>query len=372
MQVERLIERVEKIGRDPKYKRLRQFWDTFYALKAGRKIPIVITFTMAFYAKNLGINLIEHYNKPAKYVEDSLKIICFLHKEILDDRVNGEIVINFGEPFESSLFGVEPVFRRDTDPWLGEPIIKKEEDLENLDYPDFYESGPMPKIHEIYETAKKMVRDKIPIRFERWDRGPWGLAAHLRGFRELKIDTYRNPDFVHKLLSFVTESRIRWEREKERFLGKKNERSSLGNDEVHARIISPKIYEDFVYPYEKKLADFYPQGIFYFHSCGDITPFLDTIARIRGLRRLHISPVTDFKAAVERFGRNIVFEKRLDPINDLGLCDAQTMETKIRGILEIGRQVFMEIDPGPIQNVSLEKIKTWINIARKAVSGRRI
>lgn len=366
MPLERSIERVEKIVRDPRYEELRRFWDALYSLKETERIPIKITLTMAFFARNLGIDLVDHYRKPEKYIEDSLKIIYFQHKEILDDRVKEGIVINFGEAFESSLFGVKPVFKPDTDPWVGKPIIKSEEDLEKLNYPDFYESGLMPQIHEVYETAGKMVKGRIPVLFEGWNRSPWGVAVHLMGYTELLKDTIRNPDFVHKLLSFITESRIRWEREKERFLGTRIAKSSLGNDEVNAQIISPKTYEDFAHPYEKKLADFYPQGIFYFHSCGDITPFLDAIARIRGLRRLHISPVTDFKAAVEKFGRKIVFHKRMDPVADLDLCDAQTMETKIKEILKIGRRVFMEIDPGPIQNVSVEKIKTWINVARKA------
>ncbi len=365
MQLKRLVERVEKTISDPKYEQLRRFWNDFYALKETNRIPIRVTLTMAFFAKNLNINLIDHYQKPEKYVEDSLRILSFQHDEILDDRVIGGIVINFGEVFESSLFGSKPVFKSHRDPLIGEPIIKAEEDVENLNHPDFYESGLMPKILKVYETAEKMVKRKIPVFFERWDRSPWGTAVHLRGLIELLKDTIRNPDFVYKLLTFITESRMRWEREKEKFLGAKTERAFLYNDEVDAKVISPKIYQVFAHPYEKKLADFYAKGIFYFHSCGDITPFLDTIATIRGLRRLHISPATDFKTAVDKFGRKFVFQKRMHPVRDLELCDIKTMELKIEEVLKLGRGTIMELDPGSIQDVSLEKVKTWINVARK-------
>jgi uroporphyrinogen-III decarboxylase len=367
MQSERLVERAEKIIRDPKYEGLREFWNQFYALRETERVPIRVTLTMAFFAKNLNIDLIDHYRKPEKYIEDSLKILDFLHKEIPDDRVLGGIVINFGEAFESSLFGAEPTFKADRDPLVGKPIIKTEEDFETLNYPDFYESGVMPKILEVYEAAERMVGQKIPVFFERWDRSPWGVAVHLRGLRRLIKDTDETPDFVHKLLAFITESRIRWEREKEGFLGVKTERGFLYNDEVHAKVMSPRVYEVFAHPHEKKLADFYSKGIFYFHSCGDITSFLDTIATIRGLRRLHISPATDFRTAVQKLGRNFVFQKRMDPISDLKKCGTKTMELKIKEVLETGSGTSMELDPGPIQDVPLKKIKAWINIARKTI-----
>ena len=124
-----------------------------------------------------------------------------------------------------------------------------------------------------------------------------------------------------------------------------------------------KTYLVFAHPYERKLAVFYRKGIFYFHSCGDITPFLDTIATIPGLRRVHISPATDFKKAISTLGRRFVFQKRMDPFSDLESCDIKTMELKIREVVKVGRDTSMELDPGPIQDVSLEKIKAWVKVA---------
>ena len=367
MQLENLIARAETVLRDPRYEELREFWNRFYALKEPDRIPIKITLTTAFFARHLGFDLVDHYWKPERYVEDSLRILGFQHEVIPDDRVINGIVLNFGEVFEASLFGSEPFFTSDRDPWIGKPAIKAEEDLENLDYPDFYKSGLMPKVLEVYETAQRMLKDKIPVFFERWDRSPWGIAVHLRGLDRLLKDTVQNQQLVHKLLAFITESRIRWEKEKEAYLGTETVRASLANDEVDARLMSPRAYRTFAYPYEKKLADFYPEGIFYFHSCGDITPFLETIASIRGLGRLHISPATDFKTAVERFGRNLVFEKRVHPVKDLELCGAKTMERRIREILKTGAGTFIELDPGPIESGPIEKIKTWIMVARKTI-----
>jgi hypothetical protein len=363
-----LVERAERVVLDPRYLELRQFWNDFYALKEVGRVPVRVTLTMEFFARNLGIDLVDHYKKPEKYVEDSLRILLFLHKEILDDRVLEGIVVNFGEVFESSLFGSKPAYKNQADPSMGDPVIKTEKDLENMNYPDFYNSGLMPKILEVYETALKIVKDRVPVFFERWDRSPWGTAAHLMGLMDLLLNSRRNPDFVRELLAFVTESRIRWEREKEKFLGTRTERAFLYDDEVDAKLISDEMYESLVYPFEKKLADFYPKGIFYFHSCGDITPFLDTIATIPGLRRLHISPATDFKIAAQKLGGRFTFQKRLHPLKDLQLCNAKTMQQGIKEALETGKGTSMELDPGPLVNAPLGKIKTWIKEARKATS----
>ncbi|MDH5795396.1 MAG: hypothetical protein OEZ24_04735, partial [Candidatus Bathyarchaeota archaeon] len=118
----------------------------------------------------------------------------------------------------------------------------------------------------------------------------------------------------------------------------------------------------------RDLANFYPRGIFYFHSCGNITPFLDSIVRIRGLTRIHISPATDFEIAISKIDRRMVFHKRLDPVNDLAFCDAETMEKRTREVLRTGAGTFMEIDPGPVMDIAVEKVKTWINMARKVIS----
>ena len=371
MQLNGLIEKIEKRICDPKYEELKSFWNNFYSFKEKCRVPLRVTLTMRFFANNLGINLVNHYRKPEKYLEDSLRILQFQHEEILDDRLEKGIVVNFGEVFESSLFGSKPTFISDMDPLLGTPIIETEHDLENMSYPDFYRSGLMPIVIETYETAERIVKGRIPVFFENWGRSPWGVAFHLRGFQNLLEDVYERPDFAYKLLSFITESRIRWEKEKERYLGKKIERAQLQNDEVHSEILSPEIYKEFAYPYEKKLADFYPKGIFYFHSCGNITPFLDTITTIRGLTLLHISPVTDFGMAVRRFGEKFVFQKRMDPISDVEQSDAVTMEQRIRETLRIGKQARMELDPGPIQNASLKKVKEWISLARKVIKEER-
>ena len=364
MNLTHMVDAVEKILAEPRYHRLKSCWSRFYNLTNVGKKLIKITFTMQFFAHELKFNLVDHYHRPEQYIEDSLNVLAFQHQQIDDDRLLTGIVINFGEAFEPSLFGLQPLFYADRDPaFRHEPIIKHVDDLQKLKHPDFYTSGLMPKILKVYETAEKIVDGRIPIHFERWDRGVIGLAIHLRGFVNLLRDTVRRPRFVHDFMDFLTESRIHWECEREKYLGKRVEAGRIADDEVGTDLISPRVYETFVHPYERRLAEFYPKGISYFHSCGNITPFLNQIAQLPGLQRIQISPVTDFRQAIKVLKNEVVYQKRFMP-TDFDQHETH-MKNQIQGVMNQTKELNVELDPGPIINNPVNKITRWIKLTRE-------
>jgi uroporphyrinogen-III decarboxylase len=367
-QIDKLVDKVLKLDKSQRNQNLRKFWQDFYAFKERDKVPISVNFVNAFWVKTLNFNLVEMYEKPERYLMNTLKARIFHHDQFLDDSIlEQEVNINFGTALVPSLFGIEPIFRQDTDPWRGKPIIKCDKDLESIDYPDFHKSGLMPRIHRFYEDLNRIACGRFKVTICPFDRGPWGVAWYLRGLKELIVDTYTNPDFVHRIMKFVTESRLRWEREREIFLSEKMTCINLFNDEVNCEIISPRIYEKFIYPYERKIAESYPKGIFYYHSCGNLTPILEKIAILPGLKRLQISPSTDFKVAANKLDGRIVFHRRLHTVNDVLLANSQKMKTILRENLDIGSQCVMELDAAPISSGSTEKIKEWIQLAREII-----
>ena len=369
MDIKRLLEETSKIERDPRYQKLKEFWKDFYSKEQPGRVPVTVDMSIAFWAKMLDMNLLEVFEKAEKHVEYQLRAKIFRHREFRDDaQFWGGVAVSFGNALEASLLGVRPVFRPDTDPWRGQPPIRSEDDLEKLRFPDFYRSGLMPKVHEFYEKIRKIVGKDVGIAFPGCVRGLWGLANDLRGMRNIVVDTFRNPDFVHRMMRFLTEYRIRFEKERAAFLGTEVRRGILGNDEVNCDMISPRIYDEFIFPYEQKLAEFYPEGISYYHSCGNLTPILDRITRLRGLRRLHISPWTDFGVAVEKLGSKVIYQRRLHPVDDVLLRTPDEMMKVVKHNLKIGHGLKMELAAGAFGTGPLERIQTWINVARKAVT----
>lgn len=343
----------------------------------AQRTPVTVSTTNVFFIKTLGIDLLEYHRKPEKMVEFQLRSRLLRHREIPDDSIlEVHVGVDFGNALEASILGIRPTFRADTDPWPGRseenPVVKGEEDLEGLRDWDFYESGLMPKVHEFYEAMKKLLGEEARVGFPGCWRGLWGLANDLRGTKNLLVDTYRNPDLVHRIMELVTEYRIWFERERARFLGIPIPKSGgLGNDEVSALIISPRIYETFIYPYERRLSEFYEEGISNYHSCGNLTPFLERIREIRGIRYLHVSPWTDLKAAIEKFrGRRVVIYKRMHPVADVAMRSREEMEAILRDVLEAGGSMAMHIDAGAFQTGPVEKIREWIGAAKKVLGER--
>jgi hypothetical protein len=372
LNLDRLIDDICKIANTPSQRALREFWTRFYAFQEPEKVPITVGYSRWMYAEQLGIDLVQMFRSAEAHLQSSLMMAKVQREWFRDDglvgatfgswnmvdHINAQISLYFGPPFDTSLFGVEPVFAKDRDPVNGKPILNSPDDLDSLQYPDFYKSGMMPLAHEFYEYITKRVKGKLEVAFPKFITGPWGIAWALRGLENLIVDTFRRPDFVHKLMNFITESRIRWEKERERFLGSRIHHPHVDNDEVDCGIISPKIYKEFILPYEKRLADFYGGEIFYYHSCGNLTPILDSVTSIPRLKRIEISPWTDFQKAVELLrGRGIIIQRRLRQIPNTEGEIERLIETTVRE----GRGCVLEVD---VVDEPLEVSQRWVKVTR--------
>jgi len=383
----RLLEEVRKLVDSHRNRQLEKIWqssedavrDSWRGTprplgSAGFKgVPITVEPEKTMWAKILRFRVKDFYTIPEVYLEYSLKIAKYKFQEFKDDApVSKSIDIWLGSAFEPSLFGVETVYLEDKSPWIGKnPIIKKEEDLDSLEYPDFYESGSMPLAHIFYERIRELVGEDFNVTFPCWMKGPFGTAVHLRGMKELLIDTVVRPDFVHRLMRFITESRKRWIQERAKYLGVEVGKGDLDNDEVNCPTLSPKTYQEFVLPYEKELCEFH-RGISYWHSCGDTTRLLPLIKEIPELRMLHIGPWTDLSKVVEVFGSTVPFEICLHPVRDVLLATEVSMKDKLTEIIKTcgnmaytvradGLDAIGALDP------AISQVKLWIDVAREVV-----
>ncbi|MBD3217833.1 MAG: hypothetical protein GF310_06100 [candidate division Zixibacteria bacterium] len=79
-------------------------------------------------------------------------------------------------------------------------LIREPAELNKLHPPDPYKDGRMPFVLEVNRLCSEMGIDNA-LRF----CGPFSLASRLRGLTQLIMDTMDNPEFVHRLMKFVTE-----------------------------------------------------------------------------------------------------------------------------------------------------------------------
>jgi len=339
----------------------------------SRGIPITVGLEYAMWAKVLNFDIKRYHTEGRTYLEARLRKKIYEFTQFQDDTpIDETIDIWLGSPFELSLFGLMPVYVADTEPWIPRtPIIHKEEDLDRLPYPDFYTSGLMPQAHQMYEEIKKLVeKEGFSVGFPTWMRGPFGAAAFLRGMENLLVDMKLNPEFVHKLMRFIVDSRKKWFVEKAKFLDASIEKGILDNDDVNSPMLSPELYKEFVLPYEKELCAFHG-GISYWHSCGDITPLLKLIREIPEIDMLHVGPVTHLETAVNVF-KDTPIEKCLHPLRDVQEITEQQMEYRLKELMQEANGVSVTFRADAIQilhsmNQELVKIKLWISTAQHIV-----
>jgi len=112
---------------------------------------------------------------------------------------------------------------------------------------------------------------------EGWVEGPCAESADLRGINTLMMDYYDEPDFVHDLAAFAVENAIGFARAQiEAGAG------IIGVGDAAASLTSRDIYDEFVFPHEKRLVEaVHAAGaLVRLHICGRTTHLLDGFARL--------------------------------------------------------------------------------------------
>ncbi len=354
------------------------------ALIANAK-PVRLKFGIgrSVYAKAFGFKTMDFFDDPEKCLTVQLRWKLFNFHVMRDDTPFTPLVgQDLSTAFEPSLFGLEARFEEGKEPTYGLPVIKEPADLKKLRIPDFYQSGLMPSAHAAYRSLNELCGKKLKVFFPGWARGPWSMATILRGFNELFLDCVDDPDFVKELMQFIVDSRLAWDKQRLDFLNvsptddsyrwmyclyRQNWNSDIFEDEVDSTLFSPQMNRELVIPYQKQMADFYG-GAGYYHSCGNLTPFLRDIASLNIKYVQHISGWTDFKTAAETLPPRVVLQCSLNATDDVMLADAARMRARLRHFIDhsLGRTI--DICPDALYEGgwdTIEKVKTMIRIFRE-------
>ncbi|MCZ7636428.1 MAG: hypothetical protein M5U12_10635 [Verrucomicrobia bacterium] len=122
---------------------------------------------------------------------------------------------------------------------------------------------------------KERVRGEKLI--EGWVEGPVAEAADLRGINTLMTDFFDDPAFVRDLFEFVIVMELRFARAQvEAGI------DLMGVGDAAASLVGPQLYEEFVWPYEKKLVEgLHALGTkVRLHICGNTRPILAGMGRL--------------------------------------------------------------------------------------------
>jgi MtaA/CmuA family methyltransferase len=180
--------------------------------------------------------------------------------------------------------------------------------LAGLRVPDPLGGGRMHDRVKAVELFRQRVGGEKLI--EGWVEGPCAESADLRGINRLMTDFFDDPAFVHDLLDFVVRMELQ-------FAQAQVEAGAdiIGLGDAAASLVGPRIYEEFIWPYEKKMVDaLHAMGTrVRLHICGNTRRILGGIGRL-GCDLVDVDFMVPMAQARAEIGPQPALTGNLDPV----------------------------------------------------------
>jgi hypothetical protein len=279
------------------------------------------------------------------------------------------------------------------------PIEDYKRDFENLRYPEI--QIDIKQTEKVLAYARHIFEDSLEVRLKGiwwWTLGMTWDFINLRGLENLMMDLYLNPEWVHRLMSFLRDGTLK----KLDFL-EKNNLLSLNTDGSYVGSggfgwtkelpspnynpsqistmdmwgfaesqetvgIDPVMFNDFILPYQKPILERF--GLNCYGCCEPINKRWDYVKTIPRLRRVSISPWADRNETMEMLGSDYIISMKPSP-TPLAMSRLNTEE--VRSSL---REDLLAVKGGVVEvlmkdNHTLgnnpENISQWCNIARQEI-----
>ena len=259
---------------------------------------VSLGFEPAWFHRRCGINFSENWHMNPYYRYKSLQRMkkelvkafpTVFYWDLSRDDDCATVSGCYGAYVIPHLFGIPLIYASDQWPNLKDGEKLSVQEIERLDASKIL-SGPLVeelfKQMEIIDSEWGMVHGYL-----NW-QGILNNAFNIRG-EEIFLDIYDRPDFVCRFFSVICEVMIRFGKmvqEKQRESGFYINQMSVSNCVVN--MISPEQYREFVYPYDRKIAESFER--FGVHTCNwNITPYIDVLRELPKLGYLDMGIMSD-------------------------------------------------------------------------------
>jgi MtaA/CmuA family methyltransferase len=275
-----------------------------FAGKQADHLPCM-PITMQFAAGRIGRKYYDYVTDYRVLVEGQLRVA----EEVGIDHVGC-----ISDPTrEAADCGAAIIFHDDSPPDIDESnaLLADKNRLAALKIPDPLGGGRM---HDRIKAAalfkEKTGKDKI---IEGWIEGPCAEGADLRGINTIMTDFFEDAGFVKDLFEFTTGLGLR-------FAKAQIEAGVdlMGIGDAAASLVGPKIYEEFIWPYEKRLVDgIHKMGAAVrLHICGDTRKIVEGMGRL-GAEMIDLDYPCPVSLAREKTGPAQVICGNINPVSVL-------------------------------------------------------
>jgi MtaA/CmuA family methyltransferase len=277
------------------------------AMLEGRpvdRLPL-LPITMMFAADQIGVPYGQYATDYRKLVDGQLRTA---------EKFGFDYVSCISDPArEAADCGAVVQIYEDQPPAIDETraLLADKKKLAALKLPDPLGGGRM---HDRVKAAA-LLKEKVggQLLIEGWIEGPCAEAADLRGINTLMTDFFDDPAFVRDLFDFILQMEIEFARTQiEAGI------DVMGVGDAAASLVGPQIYEQFVWPYEKKMFDaLHELGTrIRLHICGNIGRILELIGRL-ACDFVDVDYMVPLDEARKAMGPGQVLAGNIDPVRVL-------------------------------------------------------
>ena len=180
--------------------------------------------------------------------------------------------------------------------------------LAKLKSPDPHGGGRMTNGLRGIELLRKRVGQEKAV--EGWIEGPMAEAADLRGINTIMLDFYDDPVFVRDLFEFIVDMELRFAKAQV-----EAGVDLIGVGDAAVSLIGPELYQEFVWPYEKKLIDgLHALGTrARLHICGNTRYVLEGMGRL-GCEIVDLDFLSPVQEGRAKMGPNQIILGNIDPV----------------------------------------------------------
>lgn len=201
-------------------------------------------------------------------------------------------------------------------------------------------------------------------------------AAFLRGMDQMMLDMYDNPGFLHRLMAFLRDEKIKMLRYGETHQVFHHDdgrpaklREIRGGEGAQTFVgISPPMWEEFLFQYQKPVLELF--GTSAYGCCEPLHDKLDVLMTVSNLRWVSVSPWADLQVCAEKLQDRYLFSWKPHPaILAWEHFDPEEVRRVLREGLAIARGCKVEVIMKDVTTTRSQpqRLKTWVQIARKEV-----
>lgn len=392
-----LAHRVAEIAALPEQKERERLWRATNGLRPLR--PVVFCSPEGAWEELLPESACSCTDPLARAWERGLRMRLYAWEHFDDDAVLDDR-FNVGYVYEDGGWGLEPQRMHSTQArgayrWSG--ALVDDDDLTRLHPPKVTVDhvATQERLGLAHEVFDGLLRVELKGRFW-WSTALIGELAQLRGLEQIMLDMCERPAWVHRVMRYLMEGRLRWleDLENQSLLALNNGNDYVGSggfgwtdelpasefDAVRVRSadmwgfaeaqeitgVSPSMHDEFVLQYQIPLLERF--GLNCYGCCEPLHHKFDIVKKIPKLRRISISPWCDRRVAAEALEDRYVYSWKPHPAY---LADVEfspeAVRTYIRGALEDSRGCVVEmvLKDTHTCNGDPDRFDLWTRIAKE-------